>query len=115
MSSGQYKYSYGHAVTAAASTSGEYSLLTVTAAKKLRIKKLTVHFPNGVGYHLQIALLRGTMQRVPDGGYLTGDNNTISVECDILYESGEDVKVWYNNTDTTNSHSCYVLVEGVIE
>jgi len=109
----EINYSYGHTVTASAGASGEYALLTVTAAKKLQLKRLTVHFPAGSQYYLQVALLRGAEQAVPDGGYIVGDDNKITVECDKEYYSGEDVKVWYSNTDASNPHTCYVLIEGV--
>jgi len=115
LSSEEINYSYGHTVAATAGASGEYTLLTVTAAKKLKIKRVTVHFPAGSQYYLQIALLRGAEQVVPDGGYIVGDDNQITIECDKEYQSGEDVKVWYNNTDAANDHSCYVLIEGVRE
>ena len=115
MSSASAKYSYGAVLTVSAGATGEYNLHTVTAAKKLTIKKLTVHFPSGVEYYLRIALLRGTMQRVPDDGYITGDNNTIQIECNVTYRSGEPIKIWYNNIDTANPHSCYILIEGEIE
>ena len=115
MDSGEINFSYGHTVTAGAGTSGEVSLLTVTAAKKLTVKRVKVHFPAGSQYYLLVALLRGAEQVAPNGGYLAGDDNVITVECNQEYLSGEDVKVWYNNTDAANQHSCFVLVEGVRE
>ena len=113
MSSGQINYTYGHTVTASAGDTEEYSLLTVTAAKKLKIKRVHIHFPAGSQYYLQIALMRGAMQVLPTSGYFVGDDNVYVVECNLEYESGEDVKVWYNNTDAANDHSCYILIEGV--
>ena len=115
MSSEEINYSIGHTIAATANTSGEYNLHTVTAAKQLTIKRVTVHLPAGSEYQLQIALLRGTEQRIPDSGYIAGDDQKITVECNVTYRSGETIKVWYNNTDTANDHSCYVLVEGEIE
>ena len=113
MSSEEINYTYGHTVSASAGAKGEYTLLTVTAAKKLKIKRVHIHFPAGSQYYLQIALLRGAEQVLPTGGYFVGDDNVYVVECNLEYESGEDVKVWYSNTDAANDHSCYVLVEGV--
>ena len=115
MSSEEINFSYGHTVTADAGSSGEASLLTVTAAKKLTVKRVKVHFPAGSQYQLQVALLRGAEQAVPNGGYIAGDDNVIIVECSQEYLSGEDVKVWYNNVDAANPHGCFVLVEGVRE
>jgi len=115
LDSEEINFSYGHIVTAGAGSSGEVSLLTVTAAKKLTVKQVKVHFPAGSQYYLQVALLRGAEQVVPNGGYIVGDDNVITVECNQEYLSGEDVKVWYSNTDAANPHSCYVLVEGVRE
>ena len=115
MSGSEINYSYGHTVTAPAGSSGEYSLLTVTAAKRLVVKRVTVHFPAGSGYYLQIAILRGAEQVIPDGGYLVGDDSTIVVEREQEFLSGEEVKVYYNNTDAANEHSCFILIEGVRE
>ena len=90
-------------------------MLTVTAAKKLTVKRVHVHFPAGSQYYLQIALLRGAEQVLPDDGYIVGDDNVYVVNCSLEYLSGEDVKVRYSNTDAANDHRCFILVEGVRE
>ena len=108
-------YSYGHTVSASAGSSGEYSLLTIEATKTFILRKVTVHFPTGSGYYLQIAIMRGSEQVVPKSGYITGDNNQITILCEEKFPSDSVIKVWYNNTDAANAHSCYVLVEGELQ
>jgi len=108
-------YTYGHDVTAPAGSSDEYSLLTVPSTKQFRMFKVKVHFPSGSGYYLQIAVMRGSEQVVPDAGYIVGDNNMVEIDCNKVFIGGQDVKIWYNNTDSANAHTCYVLVEGVFE
>jgi len=115
LNSGEINYVYGQIVTAGAGASGEHSLLTVTAAKKLTIKRVHIHFPAGSQYYLQIAFLRGAEQVLPNDGYLVGDDSVMTVECSLEYLSGEDVKIHYNNNDSANGHSCFILVEGVRE
>ena len=113
MGSGEINYTCGRVVTAAAGASGEYSLLTVTAAKKLTVKRVHIHFPAGSQYYLQIVFLRGAEQVLPNDGYFVGDDSVYVVDCNLEYLSGEDVKIRYNNTDSANGHRCFILVEGV--
>ena len=113
--SAEINWSYGETDTVSANTTDEDNIVQVTSTKKLTLKRVTVHFPSGVNYQLRLQVFRGADQVVPDSGYLTGDDSVVVVECNVTFIGGEYIKLKRTNTDTTNSHSYYILLEGVLE
>jgi len=101
-------------LTASAGDSGFKDIYTVPAFKRLRVRKVTIAFPSGTYGELDVALFYGVMKVFPENGYLTGDNMSFKKEVDLTWYSGENVRLYYNNRNTTEARECYVNLEGVI-
>lgn len=111
----EINYSVAYVLTAAANTSDTATAFTVVNGRKFTLKKVQFVFPVGSGFYLRTWILRGKEPVVPNEGYVVGDGNVIPVECNIVFEGGHEVVVAYNNTDTTNTHQCLLVFEGVLE
>ena len=108
------KHSVAYKLTAAAGSSDVVTLFTVTSARRFMLQKVTVHFPAGSNYQLEVKLLRGNEAVAPREGVLVGDDSLIVVESDAIYEGGQPVLLYYKNSDTANPHEAFILVEGEV-
>jgi len=109
------KYSVAYKLDASAGASGTVNAFSVVTGRKLTLEKVTFVFPAGSNFQLQVKLYRGEEQLIPNSGYIVGDGHAISISTDKTFESGQNVIVWYNNTDTTDAHSCLIVFEGVLD
>ena len=109
------KVSYPLLLTVSPSTSGSISVTTVPSGRKLKLTRVQVHFPSGTEGKLLVRVMKGIFSAVPRTGYIAGDDTTVTVESDVVYESGSEVKVEYSNQDDTYSKSCFILIEGELE
>jgi len=108
------QFSLGYKLTAAAGASGTTTLHTVSSGV-LHITYVRLYFPTGSEGCLQVNLRKGMVNIYPVEGYASGDDTTWEFRTEQILSSGEELSVFYNNTDTTNSHDCYILVEGYVE
>lgn len=98
-------------LTVAAGSSGTVSVYKPTAGKKAVLRKATFWFPAGSENKLLVAVMHGINRVCPKEGYASGDDSMVIAECEWEYQSDEEVKLYYNNTDTVNSHTVtYTLV-----
>ena len=108
------KYSIAHVVNAAAGAEGDSTAATIVAGRKFKLEKVTFVFPSGSGFQLQLYVKRGEEKVVPNEGYVVGDNSTITIECEVEFESESSVVVHYKNADSANAHSALVVLEGEV-
>lgn len=104
-------YNVAYKLEASAGSSGLVNIFTIISGQKMRLKKATFVFPTGSGFYLELKLLRGDEQFVPNEGAIMGDGNEISVETDVIYESDQPIVLYYKNNDTSNSHSALILLQ----
>ena len=110
-----FTFSLGYRLAAAAGAKGEVTLYTVEAARILRLTGVTVTFPAGQAFKLEVSLFRGPQQVLPNIGVFAGDGSVLHVACDIPIQSGERVRLQYNNTDAVSSQSAHVTLSGILE
>jgi len=103
---------YAYLLTAPAGATGVANAVQVPRGHKYKLNKTTFIFPPGSGFYLQLKVLHGVMPVVPKEGYIVGDGHAITVECDEEYGGEEYIKIWYNNTDGSNSHQALIVFEG---
>jgi len=108
-------FSLGYRLTAAAGAKGEVTLYTIEAARILRLTGVTVTFPAGQAFKLEVSFFRGAQQVLPSVGVFVGDGSVLHVSCDISFQSGERVRLQYNNTDAAVAQSAHVTLNGVLE
>ena len=108
------KYSIAYVVNAAAGAEGDFTAATIVAGRKFKLEEVTFVFPSGSGFQLQLYVKRGEEKVVPNEGYVVGDNSTITIECEVEFESESSVVVHYKNTDSANAHSALVVFEGEV-
>jgi len=106
---------YAYELNANAGASGKVDAVTIPSARNFTLRKVTFVFPTGSNFLLQVRIMWGDDFVIPDKGYIVGDGNVIPVSADIKYQGGQAIIVWYNNTDTANSHKCLIIFEGVLE
>jgi len=101
-------------VTAPAGASGTQDIEIGARGSRFRLKKVKVHFPSGSNYLLEIAFKIGATQIIPDDGVIVGDDVTHEFEKEIELDGGGKIIVVYTNKDTTNAHSCFIIIEGEV-
>jgi len=94
---------------------GETTIYTVPAGAILYITKVIVHFPAGVAGELYIALKYGNLKVYPATDYVNGDDVTLEDDVELYYYSGDPIRLWYENVNTTEPRSCDIKLEGILE
>jgi len=102
-------------LSVAAGSSNSKIVYTVPGAKKLVIKRVRLFFPVGTEGYLIVEFRVGNFKILPDYGQFSGDGNTITIETEKVLNPNEELVIFGVNSDTTNPHSVYYVVEGVIE
>jgi len=87
---------------------------TVPGGKRFRARRILVHFPSGTGGELRVALYYGLRKVAPATAYYNGDDARFEDEIDVLYHSGDPVRLWYENT-VAATRTANVKVEGFLE
>ena len=98
-------------LTVAAGTSGTHDIAVAPEGRKLILKKTIIIFPSGSEGYLGVAVKYGVKNIIPDSGYITGDDCKYEFTKEWEYEAGSAVTIAYNNTDTTYSHTVFIVVE----
>jgi len=101
-------------LNASAGEEGIVDAIQVPSGRKIHITRVTFYFPSGSNYLLEVALYLGETKALPDVGTIVGDTSPVSVGCDLTYQSGEYIKVYYKNNDGTNAHKCFIVMEGEV-
>ncbi|MCD6148231.1 hypothetical protein J7J18_02545 [bacterium] len=99
----------------AAGSEDSKTIYTVPGAKTFRIKRVQLHFPVGTEGHLAIQLVVENFPILPDEGEFTGDDVTFTVESEKEVPPNSEIKIKGVNSDSSNPHSVYYVVEGVLE
>ncbi|MCD6434717.1 MAG: hypothetical protein J7L14_03820 [Candidatus Diapherotrites archaeon] len=102
-------------LTASAAGSGTAQIYQVPSAKKLTITKVRVVGTPGTEGQLKIAIRRGQLNVVPSKGYIYPGEAPIRLDCEVVFDSGDVVGVYYVNDDPTNPHTCWIYLEGTLE
>jgi len=108
-------FSIGYILSAPAGSKSSVLLYEVEAARTLKNVEVEVHFPSGQAFKLHVWLSRGTKQILPSKNYYAGDGHTVRDKCSDEIQSGEHIYLNYENTDSTNAQSCFVLLKGELE
>jgi len=98
--------------TVSANTTETQVAYTVTPGKKLKLNLVKIWFPTGVNSELRVKILHGNMQIAPTEGYAVGDNIELEYRPEVEYGSEEYVKVWLQNTNSTESRDVQITLEG---
>jgi len=102
-------------ITIGAGGEADYTIYTVSAARKLRVKKIEIWFPLGTDREVEVYVKRGVEQVLPDEGAYVGDNIVVVGEKEIEYGGESKVVVHVKNTNTTESKFISVHMKGVLE
>lgn len=107
--------SIGYTLTVAAGGEGTVDIYEVPAAAVLTINHVRIHFPSGNEGNLQVNLRVGIVNIYPTEGSAAGDNTTWEFRTEKIVRSGSKISVYYKNNDSTNPHTCFILIEGILE
>jgi len=88
------------------------NVFTVSPGKRFKLEKVSVFFPTGTNFELEVAIFRGLEQVKPTNGVYKGNGNTITDTTGVWFGTGEDVKLWYKNLNTTTARQGTALLEG---
>jgi len=102
------------AYTVAANTTTMDTIYTVSPARKLRLKKITLNFPATTANNLRVEFFRNEIKIIPTVSdmVIVGDNTKIVIESVFELVSGESLRVKLSNVSTTQANSCVIYVEG---
>jgi len=109
------KYSVSYHLVASPGASGFVTIHRVQPGMIFKIMRIEVFFPTGVSDELEISFWYGNRKVFPDEGVLVGDNIKYDKEVDLCYYSGDLVKVYYRNLNTTYERICDIVLEGELE
>jgi len=109
------KYSVSYHLEADPGAKGFKTIHKVQAGKIFHIKRIEVFFPTGTEDELEISFWYGNLQVFPNEGVLKGDSIKYDKQVDLWYYSGDPVKVYYNNLNTTYKRVCDIVIEGVLK
>ena len=102
-------------LTASAGDSGFVEIYTVDPARKLTTVKIQVAFPIGTYGELQLALYYGNSKVIPHTGYWTGDGVVFVDEMKATWQGGDVIKLYYNNTNDTETREAFLLITAELE
>lgn len=74
------------------------------------ISEIVTHFPPGANSLVDVRVFHGTKQILPDNGYLSLDNASPTFSMNEPYDSGNNIRVEWINTDSTFAHTVTVVV-----
>ena len=90
----------------------QVTVYVVPPAKQLFVKELSIFFPMGTNFDVEVWVLWGRkIQRPTDGSY-RGDGNTINVPVEDRYWSGQEIEVKVKNNNTTETKRVLVRLWG---
>ena len=102
-------------LTFSAGAEGTTTLYSVKSAQVFTLKRVIFVFPSGSNFLVGLAIRRGIYNVCPEEGLVYGDNNTIELSDDSVFESGSNVDLYFKNEDSANDHSAVVVIEGEIK
>ena len=109
------RFSIPYHLVASGGATGFIDIYEVKAGMKFKTESVYVSFPNGTYHELEIAIFRGAERVAPSVGTYVGDGNVIEDEFFTDYSSGEKVRLYYKNNNSTQTRECFVIVRGFIE
>jgi len=109
------KASLTYRLAASPGDSGFATIYTVDPGRILKIHKVIIHFPSGTAGELRLALYYGNLKVYPKTPYVNGDDVKLEDYVDLTWFSGDDVKLWYENTNVTTARYADVKLEGVLQ
>jgi len=107
--------SIAYFINALAGEENTVSVYKVSAGMKFYLERVTIYFQNGSAFELIVAIYRGLEQVKPTNGVYRADGGFVQDTTKVEFGSGEDVKVYYKNTNTTTARKALVLLEGYEE
>jgi len=87
-------------------------VFTVSPGKRFKLEKVSVFFPDETAFELEVAIFRALEQVKPTNGVYKGKGNTITDTTGVWFGTGEVVKLWYKNLNTTTARQGTALLEG---
>lgn len=105
------EHSKGIVITVEPNSTKTVTLIEPPEARVVEVYYIYLHFPTGSNYSLQVHFKIGTLSRIPEEGYITGDNSRFEVVSSVYITPPQKLDIVITNTDTSNSHSVFVYVE----
>ena len=105
------EFSKGIVITVDPNSTKTVTLIETPEARVVEVNYIYLHFPTGSNYNLQVHFKIGTLKRIPNEGYITGDNASITLFKRHTITPPQKLDIVITNTDTSNSHSVFVYVE----
>ena len=102
-------------LTASAGDSGFVELLTVPAGMKLTILKTQIYFPIGTYGELHLELWYGNSKVAPYTRYWSGDGCWVIDEMSSTWSGGDVIRLYYENTNTTETREAFLLITAELE
>ena len=108
-------FTYTYLLTASPSTEDEAEIATIGGARKFTAKSITIYWPSGCNFELQIRLMKGIYQFAPGNGYYASDGRTTRDVCEEVFQSGERIIVHYKNTNASTTYKALIQISGLLE
>ena len=107
--------SIGYKLEAAAGAEGDITLFTVPGAQIFKLTDITIRFPSGQNFQLELSLYRGAQKIAPYKGVYCGDALTLRDKSSRILQSQERLILHYKNNDAANPQAAFILVGGCLE
>jgi len=106
------KVCYAILLELAAGAVGEATVFTVPAMRNFKLRRARCWGTGGLAARIDLIVLRGRQVALPRSGYLSAFTTPQEAEGEANYQAEEPVIVSYNNRDTVNPQSAYIIIEG---
>ena len=107
--------SIAYFINASAGEERIVSVYNVSDGRKFYLERVTIYFQNNCAFELLVSVFRGLEQVKPTSGIYRADGGFVQDTTKVEFGSGEDVKVFYKNTNATTPRRALVLLEGYEE
>jgi len=96
-----------------AGESGFRDIYKVQPGKVIKCYRIQIRYPSGTNGDLRLALYYGLLKVAPRTPYWFGNDIKITENLDQKYYSGDQVRIWFENVNTTASREYSLVIEAV--
>jgi len=109
------KITISYHLVASPGAEDKVTLFTVPDGQRLIVNTIHILFPAGVYGELELSFYYGIQRVFPKERVITGDNVLLEFDTKLVYYSGDDVILYYKNTNTTEVREAFIYLTGVLE
>jgi len=104
--------SIAHLVDAALGSTDTEVAYTVSAGKRFVLEQVAVHFGNASNFDLAVRVNRGLEPVKPTHGTYRAGSGTVRDKNQVIFSSGDEILVYYQNSHATEARKALVLITG---